>query len=238
MNNVAPENGHILVARGLHKTYTMGRSTVEVLKGIDLEIAEGNIVAIVGPSGVGKSTLLHILGTLDRPTQGRVEINGTNVFDFDDKKLAYFRSKTIGFVFQFHHLLPEFSALENVMMPALIAGQPKNKIVQRAKHLLQEVRLEHRENHRPSELSGGELQRVAVARALMNDPQIVLADEPSGNLDQASSRALHELLWQLSRKDKRTFVIVTHNLELAENTDKVVELFDGRIKREQLNQIV
>lgn len=238
MNDLAQTNDNILVVKGLHKSYTMGKSTVEVLKGIDLAIEAGQIVAVVGPSGVGKSTLLHILGTLDRPTRGFVEINRTNVFDFDDKKLAYFRSKTIGFVFQFHHLLPEFSALENVMMPALIAGQPKNKIVQRAKYLLQEVRLEHRVNHRPSELSGGELQRVAVARSLMNDPQIVLADEPSGNLDQASSRALHELLWQLSRKDKRTFVIVTHNLELAENTDKVVELFDGRIKREQLNQIV
>jgi len=166
MNDSAPINGNILVAKDLHKTYTMGKTTVQVLKGIDLEIAEGHIVAIVGPSGVGKSTLLQILGTLDRPTQGRVEINRTNVFDFDDKKLAYFRSKTIGFVFQFHHLLPEFSALENVMMPALIAGQPKNKIVQRAKYLLQEVRLEHRVNHRPSELSGRQViwTRLRAAR--------------------------------------------------------------------------
>lgn len=238
MNDLARANENILVVKDLHKSYTMGKSTVEVLKGIDLAIEEGQIVAVVGPSGVGKSTLLHILGTLDRPTRGFVEINRTNVFDFDDKKLAYFRNITLGFVFQFHHLLPEFSALENVMMPALISGQPKNKIMQRAKHLLQEVRLEHRVNHRPSELSGGELQRVAVARALMNNPKIVLADEPSGNLDQASSKALHDLLWQVSRKHKKTFVIVTHNLELAEHADKVVELFDGRIKREQLNQIV
>lgn len=228
----------ILTTRGLHKTYPIGKGSVHVLKGIDLEVNEGQIVAIVGPSGVGKSTLLHILGTLDRPTKGSVKINNTNIFEFDDKMIAAFRNKTIGFVFQFHHLLPEFTALENVMLPSLIAGSPKSQIEQNAKSRLNDVGLESRWNHRPGELSGGELQRVAVARALMNEPKIVLADEPSGNLDQETSEALHELLWDLSRKDKRTFIIVTHNLALAKNADKVVELFDGRIKNEHFYQIV
>ncbi|NIR50476.1 ABC transporter ATP-binding protein [candidate division KSB1 bacterium] len=231
-------NGAILVTKDLHKAYQIGTSEVQVLKGIDLEIKEGQIVAIVGPSGVGKSTLLHILGTLDRPSGGRVEIDRTNVFAFDNKKLAQFRNRTIGFVFQFHHLLPEFTALENVMMPSLIAGYPKTKTAERATHLLNEVGLGQRLNHRPNELSGGELQRVAVARALMNEPKLVLADEPSGNLDQTTSEALHELLWQLSRRYKKTFVIVTHNRELADNADKIVELSDGRVKSEQLRQIV
>lgn len=231
-------NGAILVTRDLHKTYEMGTSEVHVLKGIDLVIDKGQVVAIIGPSGVGKSTLLHIMGTLDRPTKGRVEIDGTDVFSFDNRKLARFRNKRIGFVFQFHHLLPEFTALENVMMPGLIAGFSRNQVVDRARKLLQDVGLGARLQHRPNELSGGELQRVAVARALMNNPMIVLADEPSGNLDQTTSKSLHKLLWDLSRKLGKTFVIVTHNTELAENADKVVELSDGRIKREQLRQIV
>lgn len=228
----------ILVTKDLHKSYPMGTGHIYVLKGIDLEIIEGQIVAIVGPSGVGKSTLLHILGTLDKPTKGLVRINDTNVFDFEEKELAAFRNRTIGFVFQFHHLLPEFTALENVMMPSLIAGNSNGKVEKRAGDLLKEVNLEHRLNHRPSELSGGELQRVAVARALMNNPKIVLADEPSGNLDLESSKALHALLWDLSKKLNKTFVIVTHNLELAERADKVIELFDGRIKQEHSYQIV
>jgi len=232
------ENGRILVTRNLHKTYQMGTRSVPVLRGIDLEVNEAQIVAIVGPSGVGKSTLLHILGTLDQPSEGSVTIEGTDVFKFDEKKLAEFRNRTVGFIFQFHHLMPEFTALENVMMPGLIAGKPKKRISDRAKSLLTEVGLEHRVTHRPGELSGGEMQRVAVARALMNDPKLVFADEPSGNLDQATSDALHELLWNLSRKDKRTLIIVTHNHELAENADKVVEIFDGSIKNVQYNQIV
>ncbi|MCG8604570.1 ABC transporter ATP-binding protein [bacterium] len=230
-------NGIILNAENLCKEYRLGTSKVQVLKGISLQVRRGQIVAIVGPSGVGKSTLLHILGTLDHPTSGTVEIDHTKIFEFDDKKLAHFRNKTVGFVFQFHHLLPEFTALENVMMPSLISGKIKSKIQQRAADLLYEVGLGHRLNHRPNELSGGELQRVAVARSLMNEPKLVLADEPSGNLDLESSNALHDLLWKLSRKYKMTFIIVTHNLELAESADKVIELFDGRIKREQLNQI-
>ncbi len=232
------ENGSILVTKNLHKTYQMGTRSVPVLRGIDLEVNEAQIVAIVGPSGVGKSTLLHILGTLDQPSEGSVTIEGTDVFKFDEKKLAEFRNRTVGFIFQFHHLMPEFTALENVMMPGLIAGKPKKRINDRAKSLLTEVGLEHRVNHRPGELSGGEMQRVAVARALMNDPKLVFADEPTGNLDQATSDALHELLWNLSRKDKRTLIIVTHNHELADNADKVVEIFDGSIKNVQYNQIV
>lgn len=228
----------ILKATGIHKVYRMGSSQVHVLRGVDLEVNRGQIVAIVGPSGVGKSTLLHILGTLDRPSDGTLRIEDVEVFRYSDDDLARFRNRAIGFVFQFHHLLPEFTAVENVMMPGLIGGQAKADIEDRARDLLNDVGLAHRIDHRPGELSGGEMQRVAVARALMRDPKIVLADEPSGNLDQASSQALHRLLWNLSRKDNRTFIIVTHNQELAQEADKVIELFDGRIKKEQLNQIV
>lgn len=208
---------------------------MHVLKGLDFKVEEGEIVAILGPSGVGKSTLLHILGTLDRPTKGSVKLDETEIFAMSDMDLDYYRNKTAGFIFQFHHLLPEFSAQENIMMPALIAGQPKESAIKRANELLRDVGLEERASHRPSELSGGEQQRVAVARALMNNPRIVLADEPSGNLDLQSSQDLHDLLWQLSRRDNRTFIIVTHNLELAKRSDRIIELFDGRIKRDQLN---
>jgi lipoprotein-releasing system ATP-binding protein len=226
----------ILKAINLHKHFPMGRSSrLHVLKGLDFEVYEGEIVAILGPSGVGKSTLLHILGALDRPTEGLVKIDDIDIFTMNNSALAKYRSKTTGFIFQFHHLLPEFSAYENVMMPALIAGQPKETAKKQALKLLSEVGLEERANHRPTELSGGEQQRVAVARALTNNPRIVLADEPSGNLDLRSSEELHNLLWQLSRQYHRTFIIVTHNLELASRSDRIIELYDGRIKRDQIN---
>ncbi|MGQ9561087.1 MAG: ABC transporter ATP-binding protein [Candidatus Oleimicrobiaceae bacterium] len=220
----------ILITSNLHKSYPMGRGSLHVLKGIDLEVYEGEIVAVVGPSGVGKSTLLHILGALDRPSQGRVLIDGHDVFSLDDRRLAEFRNKRAGFVFQFHHLLPELTALENVILPGLIAGQSRRELEDVGLTLLAEVGLEKRAGHRPSELSGGEQQRVAVARALINKPQLILADEPSGNLDLQSSRALNALMWQLSRKHNRTLIIVTHNLELARQADRVIELYDGRIK--------
>jgi lipoprotein-releasing system ATP-binding protein len=221
----------ILVTRNLCKSYPVAGGQLEVLKDIDLTVFAGEIVAIVGPSGVGKSTLLHILGALDRPTSGEVEIEGSIISRFDDRNLAQFRNQTVGFVFQFHHLLPEFTALENVLMPALIARRNGSEAIGRAKQLLHDVGLEARASHRPGELSGGEQQRVAVARALMNAPRIVLADEPSGNLDRRSSESLHQLLWDLSRRDSRAFVIVTHNMALAQKADRVVELFDGRVKK-------
>lgn len=228
----------ILQARDIHKVFKMGKNKVHVLKGINLEVRQGEILALTGHSGVGKSTLLQILGGLDRPSEGSVEIDGINIFKKDDDTLSQFRNQTIGFVFQFHHLLSEFTAIENVMMPAMIAGKNRKELVGKAEYLLDEVGLGHRLKHRPGELSGGEMQRAAVARALMNDPKIVLADEPSGNLDQSSSDALHKLLWKLSRKDNRTFIIVTHNMDLASDADKVIEIFDGRVSKEQLNQIV
>lgn len=229
-------NNKILVLTdNLYKNYALGKSTVQVLKGIDLEIFEGEIVAVMGPSGVGKSTLLHILGVLDRPTSGRVEINNTNIFAFSDKKLADFRNKTVGFVFQFHHLLPEFSALENVMIPGLMAGERHNQVMVRATELLERVNLAERLEHRPNELSGGEQQRVAVARSLINSPKLVLADEPSGNLDRQSAESLHQLFWDLNKELNQTLVIVTHNQELAEQADRVIELFDGRIRTNKRN---
>ena len=221
----------ILIAENLFKNYYMNSTTVKVLKGIDLEIYKGEIIAITGPSGVGKSTLLHILGILDRPTKGRVLLGREDVFKYNDKKLAEYRNQKVGFVFQFHHLLPEFTALENVMIPGMIAGIDKDALSKRAVELLSEVGLAARISHKPNELSGGEQQRVAVARALINFPQLLLADEPSGNLDAESARSLHELLWKLNKEKNQTMVIVTHNLELASRADRIIELYDGRIKR-------
>ena len=221
----------LLITRSIVKQYPTASGALDVLKGIDVTIYPGEIIAIVGASGVGKSTLLNILGALDRPTSGEVEIDGALISQLDDRRLAQFRNRTVGFVFQFHHLLPEFTALENVMMPALIARRHGSGVMNRAKQLLTDVGLAPRLSHRPGELSGGEQQRVAVARALMNEPRLVLADEPSGNLDMRASESLHQLLWNLSRRDGRTFIIVTHNLELAKQADRVIELFDGRIKK-------
>ncbi len=234
MNNgitVQDKKPTLLIAENIEKSYSMGKaSELKVLKGLDIQIKQGEIVAIVGPSGVGKSTLLHILGILDRPTQGKVTINSVDIFSMGDQQLAQFRNKEIGFIFQFHHLLPEFSALENVAMPALIARLSRKDAFDRASQLLAEVGLSERLNHRPRELSGGEQQRVAFARSLVNEPALVLADEPSGNLDLNNSQALHELIWELVRQKQKTFVVVTHNKDLAARADKVIELYDGRVK--------
>ncbi len=213
----------------LHKSYYDGESELPVLRGIDFEIKTSELLAVVGASGVGKSTLLHIMGTLDRPTAGQVIYGDQDVFTLQDNELARFRNKEVGFVFQFHHLLPEFNALENVAMAALIT-MPNNKaIYDEAAALLEYVGLAERLSHFPSQLSGGERQRVAIARALINKPKVVLADEPTGNLDQRSSEAVHELLWDLNAKSGQTFVIVTHNSELAEKVDRVVRLVDGKV---------
>jgi len=220
----------IITALGITKNYIVGNSVLEVLTGIDLDIDRGEILAIVGGSGAGKSTLLHILGMLDRPTSGAISINGDNIVNKTDIELALYRNKMVGFVFQFHHLLPEFNALENVMMPALIDGRNDKNTVKRAGMLLEKVGLSQRSKHRPGELSGGELQRVAVARALMNEPTIVLADEPSGNLDHRNSEMLHDLMWGLAREHKYTFVIVTHDMSLAGRADRVVQILDGTLK--------
>lgn len=215
----------ILEARNIHKRY----GTLDVLRGVSLQVKKGEIVSLVGPSGAGKSTLLHIIGTLDRPNSGEVTIEGKQVFKQTDKALAAFRNKSIGFVFQFHHLLPEFTAIENICIPAYIHGEAKAKAENRAKELLDLLKLGHRLNHKPSELSGGEQQRVAVARALMNNPAIVMADEPSGNLDTNNARDLHKLFFELRDKLQQTFIIVTHNEELADMADRKVHMKDGRM---------
>lgn len=227
----------IVVTDNVYKNYTIGKNIVRVLQGIDFEIYEGEIVAITGPSGVGKSTLLHILGVLDRPTSGKVYLDNQDVFLYDDKKLANYRNQEVGFVFQFHHLLPEFSALENVMLPGMIANVAAQELKNRAQLLLTSVGLEDRLDHRPNELSGGEQQRVAVARSLINSPKLILADEPSGNLDSKSATSLHRLFWDLNKKFNQTLILVTHNLELAKEADRVIELFDGRVKHNKLNHV-
>lgn len=213
----------------LHKTYKMGKSFIKVLKGLNFEVLDGEIIAIIGPSGVGKSTLLHILGALDRPTKGQVMMGRDDIFTLKDDQLALFRSREIGFVFQFHHLLPEFSALENVMLPAMIVNGNDKNIKEKAMRRLDEVGLSDRYEHRPGELSGGEQQRVAVARALINSPKLLLADEPSGNLDRTAGQSLHRLFWDLNNRTNQTIIIVTHNLELAKKADRKIELLDGKI---------
>ena len=211
-------------AVNIHKSYGL----LPVLKGIDLEIQKAEIVSIVGASGAGKSTLLHILGTLDQPTEGTLELNGVNVTHLSSRKMAAFRNKNIGFVFQFHHLLPEFTALENVCIPAFIAGDSQREAELKAKELLDFLGLKDRLNHKPSELSGGEQQRVAVARALINKPAVILADEPSGNLDSATAKDLHQLFFTLRNQLQQTFIIVTHNEELAKLSDRIFTLKDGK----------
>lgn len=215
----------MIKAQQIHKSY----SSLHVLKGVDVHIKVGEIVSIVGASGAGKSTLLHILGTLDHADSGSLEIGGVAIRDLKERKLAAFRNQNIGFVFQFHHLLPEFTALENVCIPAFIAKKNKQESERRAMELLDFLGLSGRATHKPSELSGGEQQRVAVARALVNSPKVIFADEPSGNLDSATAKELHSLFFSLREKFNQTFVIVTHNQELADQADRKLLMKDGVI---------
>lgn len=208
---------------------TKSFGSLQVLKGIDLEITQGEVVSIVGPSGAGKTTLLQIMGTLDSPDAGMVNIDGTNVSRMKEKELSAFRNKHIGFVFQFHQLLPEFTALENVMIPAFIAGVPPKEASMRAMEILDFMGLKERASHKPNELSGGEKQRVAVARALINQPAVILADEPSGSLDSHNKEELHQLFFDLRNRFGQTFVIVTHDEALAKITDRTIHMVDGNI---------
>ena len=220
----------LLTGENICKEYPMGKNQqLQVLKGVDIEIRRGEFVVIVGPSGSGKSTLLHILGALDRPTSGLVMLGEQNIFTFSDEQLATFRNRSLGFIFQFHHLLPEFSALENVCMPALISGKKMNDAISRAKILLEQVGLMERAHHKPNELSGGEQQRIAVARAFMNNPHLILADEPSGNLDEENGLNLHKLLVHLSEVFGITFIVATHNFDLTRRANRVFRLSDGKL---------
>lgn len=215
----------MLTGKNIYKRY----GTIEVLRGVDIEVRKGEIVSIVGPSGSGKSTLLHILGTLDKADLGEVSMNATSISTLEGKKLAAFRNKHIGFVFQFHHLLPEFTALENVCIPGWLAGRKKKEVEERAKEIMNLLGLKNRMENKPNELSGGEQQRVAVARALINNPDIVFADEPTGNLDSANAKELQQLFFDLRNKFNQTFLIVTHNEELARLSDRVLYMKDGKI---------
>ena len=220
----------LLEAQGLHKVYRNGSSELHVLKGIDLKIERREIISIVGPSGAGKSTLLHLLGGLDNPTSGEVMLKGINLYKLDDDARAKVRNKMIGFVFQFYHLLPEFTALENVALPILIKGGMKKDAFGYANALMEEVGLKERLNHKPSELSGGEHQRVAIARALVNEPEIVFCDEPTGNLDSKTGLEIQELLWKLNRDKGETLVIITHDENIAKQADRIIRMEDGLLK--------
>ena len=215
----------MLTGKDIYKRY----GTVEVLKGVDIEIKKGEIASIVGSSGAGKSTLLHILGTLDAADRGSVNLNGAEISSLNGKKLADFRNKNIGFIFQFHHLLPEFTALENVCIPGWLAARKKKEVEEKARELLRILGLNQRLDNKPNQMSGGEQQRVAVARALINNPSIVFADEPTGNLDSANAKELHQLFFDLRNKFNQTFLIVTHNEELAQLSDRVLHMKDGKI---------
>ena len=226
-------SSNLVSLRGVHKRYLLDGAALDVLKGVDLEVAAGEMVCVVGPSGAGKSTLLNLLGTLDLPTRGQILYEGVDVTGLSSRELARFRNQKLGFVFQFHHLLPEFDAVENVMMPGLVRGVARRKLEPAARALLEEVGLAARLHHRPGELSGGEQQRVALARALSMEPKLVLADEPTGNLDSATSEAMHALLFQLNATRGTTFLVVTHNRELANQMPRVVTMRDGRVERDE-----
>lgn len=215
----------MLTATGIYKKY----DHLTVLKGVEIDINQGEIVSIVGSSGAGKSTLLHILGTLDKADEGQIILNGQHLETLSGSKLSAFRNKHIGFVFQFHHLLPEFSALENVCIPGWIAGEKKKEVVIKARELLKTLGLGNRLENKPQQLSGGEQQRVAVARALINSPSIIMADEPTGNLDSTNARELHRLFIDLRDKFSQTFLIVTHNEELAKMSDRILQMKDGKM---------
>jgi lipoprotein-releasing system ATP-binding protein len=217
----------MIIVKDIHKSY----GSLEVLKGISLEVEKGEIISIVGASGAGKSTLLHIIGTLDRADAGTIEMNEVNVRKLSDKKLAAFRNKNIGFVFQFHHLLPEFTALENICIPGFLGRRNKREVERKALDLMNFMGLKERSHHKPNELSGGEQQRVAVARALINNPDVILADEPSGNLDSASAVDLHNLFFSLRNSFNQTYIIVTHNSELANMADRKLTMRDGVIEK-------
>ncbi len=215
--------------RRLNKTFIKDGNRIEVLRDLELDVARGESVAVLGVSGAGKSTLIHILGTLDHPTSGEVLIDGQNVFGWNERKLAAFRNRMIGFVFQFHHLLPEFNSLENTMMPALICGRATSEAKERAERVLEEVGLGNRMTHKPGELSGGEQQRVAVARALIMEPEIILADEPTGNLDTETGKKIEDILIALNRDRGITLIVVTHNNALAQRMSRSIGLQDGKI---------
>lgn len=226
----------LVIVEKIVKTFMHMGNTLEVLKGIDLTIEQGEILAIVGPSGAGKSTLLHCIGTLDLPTSGRIVLGGEELTTLSSSRLAALRNRDIGFVFQFHHLLPEFNALENIMLPGLIGGRNRKEMEKRARALLEEVGLERRATHRPGELSGGEQQRIAVARALALGPKLLLADEPTGNLDSATSEAIHDLFFQINREHGTTLIVVTHNTGFADSMPRVVHLKDGLVDRDERTQ--
>lgn len=217
----------MLEAIGIEKSY----GALKVLKGVDLSVKQGEVVAIVGASGAGKSTLLHMLGTLDSPDKGKISVKGQDVYSKNSKQLASFRNRHIGFVFQFHNLLPEFSAMENVMIPGLLSARSEREVKENAEKLLRELGLQERLHHKPSEMSGGEQQRTAVARALINSPDLILADEPSGNLDSKNAEELHQLFFKLREKIGQTFIIVTHNQEFANMADRKLEMRDGIIQK-------